>query len=342
MCLLLTGVLSVAALPVPVAAGTAAVTFTDPAPGKTVYRAGATIRVRWLEPASLDVSKRVLVRQRGALDANGGCGDTSSFLSHSSHTIPGSAVTEGSVRRSVLFYLSGHEANRCYRYRVDLTYGDGTVHRSSASGRARIATAWTGSYNLYRSTAFSTQRTYVWCIAAGVQMMRNYVKGESDHGSTTQKRYYDYARSHDRFPNERFDGSDAQGWAAAARYATGASHYGWRAHASYRDSLRYAASSIRRSGKPVGLMVARGGHAWVMTGFDATADPLADASFEVTSVYISGPLYPMQQSNGYDRPPNTRYAYGYLDAYYVPFRSLPGENSELWHGKYVSVTAWSD
>ena len=332
-----------AVLPASAVGGQPPVAFDDPTPGTTWYRSAGTIRVRWYEPASLSITARVLVRQMGALDVNGGCG-AARFPVPSTHAVSSSAVREpdASGNRRVVMKLAGHLTNRCYRYRVRLTYADGREVKSSLSGAFRTVTTWTGGYSVYRSGAFSTQRTYVWCIAAGVQMMRNYVTGASDHSSTTQQRYYDYARANDRFPNERFPGSDAQGWAAAARYATGVTHYGWRAHSSYRESLRYAALSLRRSGKPVGLMVARGGHAWLMTGFRATADPIATSDYEVTDVFISGPLYPMQQSNGYDRPPNTRFSYGYLDNFYVPFRSLPGENSELWHGKYVSVTAWTD
>ncbi len=341
--LLLVVVLAVA-LPAPALGGQPAVTFRDPAPGTTWYRPAGTLRIRWYEPASLAITQRVLVRHGGSLDVNGGCG-AAGFPVPSTHAVPATAVgdPDASGRRKVALDLGGHEANRCFQYRVRLTHSDGREEKSGLSGRYRTVAAWDGGFNVYRSSAFSTQRTYVWCIAAGVQMMRNYVKGESDHGSTTQRRYYDDARANDRFPNDRFDGSDVQGWAAAARNATGVTHYGWRAHASYRDSLRYAALSLRRSGKPVGLMVARGGHAWLMTGFRATADPIATSSYEVTDIYISGPLYPMQQSSsGYDRPPNTRYSYGYLNDFFVPFRSLPGENSEMWHGKYLSVTAWSD
>lgn len=340
--LLLLGLLA-AAVPAPALGGEQPVTFQDPTPGTTWYREAGTLRVRWYEPATASITRRVLVRQRGMLDANGGCG-AANFPEPTTFDVPASAVGDPTPagRRWVSMNVSGHQANSCFRYRVRITFSDGRDVHSVLSGRYRTVSAWNGGYNIYRSTAFSTQHTYVWCIPTGVQMMRNYAKGESDHSSTNQKRYYDYARAHDRFPNESFPGSDAQGWAAAARYATGASHYGWRATTSYTESLRYAAASLRRSGKPVGLMVSRGGHAWLMTGFRATADPITTSNFTVTDVYISGPLYPMQQSNGYDRPPNTRYSASYLRNYYLPFRSLPGENSELWAGKFVSVTAWSN
>ena len=54
-------------------------------------------------------------------------------------------------------------------------------------------------------------------------------------------------------------------------------------------------SRRRRSattGKPVGLLVWRGRHAWVMSGFRATADPLATDDFDVTAAIVMDPLYP--------------------------------------------------
>ena len=50
----------------------------------------------------------------------------------------------------------------------------------------------------------------------------------------------------------------------------------------------------------------RGDHAWVMSGFQATADPAIASDFTVTAVYVEGPLYPAHQSAGYDMAPDTR------------------------------------
>ncbi len=50
-----------------------------------------------------------------------------------------------------------------------------------------------------------------------------------------------------------------------------------------------AARQMRFTGKPVGLLVWRGAHAWVMSGFKATADPAYTDDFEVTAVWIEDP-----------------------------------------------------
>ena len=317
-----------------------AVSFQYPAPGTVGYHVQGSVTVSWLERDDPTIARRVLVRQRGALDRNGGC-SAAHFPILDSRTVPAGSVgaPDATGRRRVRVTLTGQVAGRCYRYRVRLIHRNGSLSRSGLSAPIRTVSSWSGTYDIYRSSAFSTQRTFVWCIPASIQMMRNLILGQSDHSSTTQSRYYTYARDHDRFENWRFPGSDAQGWAATLRAYTPASHYGVHAYYSYRDAIRHAAQQLRRTGKPVGLMVSRGGHAWVMSGFRATADPATSSSFEVTDIYIMGPLYPIQQSSsGYDRPPNTRFSYGYLRNFFVPFRSLPNENSGLWANRFVTVT----
>ena len=54
--------------------------------------------------------------------------------------------------------------------------------------------------------------------------------------------------------------------------------------------MKLASRAIERTGAPVGLLVWRGRHAWVMSGFEATKD-LSDGG-KVTSVTIYDPLYP--------------------------------------------------
>jgi hypothetical protein len=46
---------------------------------------------------------------------------------------------------------------------------------------------------------------------------------------------------------------------------------------------------MRLTGKPVGLLVWAGAHAWVMSGFKATADPLLTDDYTVTHVWIEDP-----------------------------------------------------
>ena len=48
--------------------------------------------------------------------------------------------------------------------------------------------------------------------------------------------------------------------------------------------------------RPVGMLVWRGAHAWVMSGFEATADPGRTNDFRVTAVRILDPWYPRRLS----------------------------------------------
>ena len=58
------------------------------------------------------------------------------------------------------------------------------------------------------------------------------------------------------------------------------------------QAMRIAANAISQTGKPVGLLVWRGRHAWVMSGFKATADPRKTSNFNVTAAIVMDPLYP--------------------------------------------------
>jgi hypothetical protein len=60
----------------------------------------------------------------------------------------------------------------------------------------------------------------------------------------------------------------------------------------YDESLRVAARAMRETGRPVGLVMWRGRHAWVMSGFTAKGDPARDEGFRVTGVRVLDPLYP--------------------------------------------------
>lgn len=53
---------------------------------------------------------------------------------------------------------------------------------------------------------------------------------------------------------------------------------------------------MRETGRPVGLLVWRGRHAWVRAGFTATADPREIDDFKVLEAIVLDPLYPYGSS----------------------------------------------
>lgn len=194
--------------------------------------------------------------------------------------------------------------------------------------------AWDGSVDLYREGVFTTQATWLWCTAAGVQIVRNIVHGEADHSSASQRRYFDWMRDRNRYDLPESAGVDPEGWAAGLR-AYVDERYRLVASRSFRSALRTAVTNLRRTGLPVAVTVANGGHGWILTGFEATADPLATDDFTVTSVRVVGPLYGRQSRNGYDMPPDTELSVARFRTFFTPWRYEP--KAMVWDGRYVSI-----
>lgn len=226
-------------------------------------------------------------------------------------------------------------AGHCYRYRLDLLGNDGGVLASRTSGALRSLPGWTGREDLFRRGEFSTQRTWTWCVAASVQIMLNEIRGRQDRSYANQRIYERYARLHDRHAGLNYSGSDATGWAAALNHFNGGSGYRVHADGTFLRAIHDAALRLRLTGHPVGLLVKHGNHAWVMSGFRATADPALTSDFTVTAVYIEGPLFPKQQANGYDMAPDTRLSLTRLRLFFRRYSDRhPGTT---WDRRFVTV-----
>jgi hypothetical protein len=195
---------------------------------------------------------------------------------------------------------------------------------------------WTGGIDLYRSGTYSMQRTWTWCTAASVQIIRNIVRRAADHSATAQRRYFTYMRAHDRYRIPASDGVDPQGWVAGLRHFVD-DRYRIVSSSSYDAAIRSAVVRLRLTNRPVGVIVARGAHAWVLTGFTATADPAATSAFTITSVRVTGPLYGRQSRNGYDMRPDTKLTYAAFRRFFTPFHY--GRIRMAWEGRYVTIQA---
>jgi hypothetical protein len=198
---------------------------------------------------------------------------------------------------------------------------------------------WTGSIDLYRGGSFSTQRTYLWCTAADVQMARNIVSGKTDQSRASQERYFYWMRARNRYDIPVKDGVDPQGWAAGMREFVDA-RYRLVTFGSFNGAVHSAAVSLRLTNRPVGIIVAKGEHAWLMTGFSATDDPARTDRFAVTSVRVVGPLHGLQSRNGYDMPPDTRLSVSSLRRFFTSFDDA--YKRMIWKGLYVTVQAAPD
>jgi hypothetical protein len=142
--------------------------------------------------------------------------------------------------------------------------------------------------DLYRRDAHVAQYTASWCVGASMQMMVNLMsEGPVDRSRGTQKSLYDLARDLSPWV-ETAPGASLHGWIGGLE-GLGYGDFEELSSPSRAESLRIAARQMRLTGKPVGLHVWRGRHAWVMSGFRATADPAWTDDFDVTHVWVEDP-----------------------------------------------------
>ncbi len=194
---------------------------------------------------------------------------------------------------------------------------------------------WNGGINLYRTGVFSTQKTWLWCTAADVQIMRNIKYHRTDHSRTTQSRYFDYMRGHNRYSLPVSAGVDPKGWEMGLRRYVDP-RYRVQAHDTFAKALKLAAARMRRTNLPVAVAVSRGNHGWVLHGFTATADPAKTSAFTVTSVRVSGPLWGLQnRSFGYDMRPNTKLTVTQFKRFFTKWWYAP--KRMIWDNTFVSI-----
>lgn len=206
----------------------------------------------------------------------------------------------------------------------------------TAAPPSAAAENWTGRFSVYTNGAFSSQVNDHSCVGASVQMMLNMVHGWWQQSAEKQRMYQRYARENSRYAEEIDNGgADPRGWALALRN-WGAGHYTVGGRYTRQGSLRQAATRMRLTGKPVGLLVWEGGHAWVMTGFEATADPARTTDFKVTAIQAMGPLHPDGTINGktYDPAPRTWLSLAELRSKFLPFYWKP---ATTWNGRFITV-----
>ncbi len=215
-----------------------------------------------------------------------------------------------------------------------------TVLPASASGTARGYT-----FDVASRADFVAQTNFVQCVGASIQMMLNMVEPGRDRSATTQARLQRLARS---WSGPRPDGTSRQGasvrgWAVTLALE-GAGPYRLVGEDTIDAALATAARAITETGRPVGLLVWRGRHAWVMSGFQATADPRLDPTARVTAATIFDPLYPFGSSTwGRSPRPAESLTPSQIGKQFVPRRfsswlnGVGGEPPSALGGKYVLV-----
>ena len=145
--------------------------------------------------------------------------------------------------------------------------------------------------NLYQEGDFVPQYTFDWCVGASIQMAHNLI---DDTGGGT---WTDRAQQNDLWEMARarssnsFNGANPFGWAKVLT-EVGMGPYEVVSIAGYEDALQAAARAIAATGRPVGLVMWSGRHAWVMSGFESLGDPGQFPEFSVTGVHVLDPLFP--------------------------------------------------
>jgi hypothetical protein len=185
---------------------------------------------------------------------------------------------------------------------------------------------------------FVTQYTDVTCVGASVQTMLNIIRAGADVSRATQRTAQRTAqqRSNPVYV-KRSGGASAMGWAYALG-RLGGGPYRVRTFPSRAEALRAVADAIRATGRPAGLLVWRGAHAWVVSGFRATADPATTPRFRVSGLVISDPWWPRQvSSRGRTLPPGTEMTPAELSRHFVLFQRGPQRTGSILNGSFVVV-----
>jgi len=213
--------------------------------------------------------------------------------------------------------------------------GYGLGRTTSQEQPARPAAAATPAFTLDLSAPgdFVAQKNFVQCVGASMQMMLNMIQSRDDRTLATQLDLQLLARS---LSGERPDGRTRKGasvigWAAGLGVAGGGA-YRTVGAADLGETLKLAARAMRATNRPVGLLMWRGRHAWVMAGFSATADPRLTDDFTVTRVIVLDPLYPHgSRTWGASPKPRQAMTVAQLGRQFVPRGTrtlLPGGGSE--------------
>jgi putative peptidoglycan lipid II flippase len=186
--------------------------------------------------------------------------------------------------------------------------------------------------DLYREGDFVSESKDTWCIAAAMQTSINMMSATADTTRDTQAKLFDLAVS---IGGLQKGGSDPDGWAGGLS-SLGYGKYSVGANVNMTAAVHTVAKQIRLTERPGGLVVWRGWHSWVVSGFTATADPATTDKYTVLSVRIEDVWYP-RVSNLWpkSRGPDADVAVSALAPDYKPWLqagSWPGRD-----GMYVYV-----
>jgi hypothetical protein len=149
--------------------------------------------------------------------------------------------------------------------------------------------------NLYRAGVFVHQVDKDACVAAAAQNMLNVIRlvedGRApDVSDRTQRALYRRIVELTTWEDSHNGGTGPGGWAALLTQE--GYPYEVRVYETRRGAMRAAASALRATRRPVGILAWAGVHSWVLTGFTASGDPARTTAFTVTTARVLDPWYP--------------------------------------------------
>ncbi len=198
---------------------------------------------------------------------------------------------------------------------------------SSATAPARLL--WMRDFS--SPDTYVGQFTYYQCVAASIQMMRNMITGQADHSAATQHSIWIGSRALSKYTGD--GGADPYGW---SRYLTASgSAYQIYAGSSVDATLHAAARAMAQSGRPGGITVYWGSHAWVLTGIQATTNPALTDDFTVLSVSVIDPLWTLNRGGKGSVAPLTWLTPAQLKSRFTPYHDA--RRAPSLEGHYVAV-----
>jgi hypothetical protein len=155
--------------------------------------------------------------------------------------------------------------------------------------------------NLASVADFVPQYTFDWCVGASIMMARSIITDSRNETRSSQRRLWQLAR--DLTIGSPYGGANPAGWTAALNELD-LGRYRLVSLPTFDAAVDRAALALATTKRPVGLVMWAGRHAWVMTGFKATADPRTHDDARVTRVRVMDPLYPHGSRWGPSPAPN--------------------------------------
>lgn len=188
------------------------------------------------------------------------------------------------------------------------------------------------SMDLYQDGDFVSEFKDTWCVPAAMQTSMNMMSLTPDTTRDTQARLFDLAVS---IAGSSYGGADPDGWAAGLTQL-GYGKYKVDARPKLVDAIHTVVKQIAVTQRPAGIIVWKGWHSWVVSGFTASADPTLTDNFTVLSVRIEDVWYPRISSLWpKSRPPDADVPVSNLSTDYVPW--VEAKWFEGRDGEYVFV-----